>query len=97
MTALSTTIKRRYFEAIVKGTKGTEFKATSPFWRKRIDNKGLELDTIVFLCGKDVHKRQIMMIQEVPTEPILKDLINTPTMYAIHLGLEIKNTKEEKP
>jgi hypothetical protein len=62
MTALSTTIKQRYFDAIVKGTKATEFKATSPFWRKRIERKGLELDTIVFLCGRQVHRRQITLI-----------------------------------
>jgi hypothetical protein len=97
MTSLSTTIKRKYFDAIVKGEKHTEYKATSPFWRKHIEGKGLGLDRIVFLCGKDVHKRQILMIQEVKTESWLKGMVDTPTMYAIHLGLSLddKETTEK--
>jgi hypothetical protein len=89
MTALSMTIKRKYFDAIVKGEKHTEYRATSPFWRKRIDGKGLGLDCIVLICGKDVHRRQILQIQELPTEPWLKGMVDTPTMYAIHLGISL--------
>jgi len=96
MTTLSTTIKQKYFDAIVSGAKGTEYKETSPFWVKRIDGKGLGLNEIVFICGRKVHRRQIIMIQKVQTEAFLSDIIRTPMMYAIHLGLEIKGNNKMK-
>ena len=93
MTSLVLRIRKPYFDAIVSGEKRTEFRKASPFWKKRIHGAGLELDTAVFICGKQVHRRKIMMIQEIETpswfsEQGQKD-VDTPTCYAIHLGPQI--------
>jgi hypothetical protein len=86
-------IRKQYFDAIVSGEKTTEFRRASPFWRKRIVSKGEALDTAVFICGKQIHRRQITLIQEIETpswfsEQGKKD-VDTPTCYAIHLGKQI--------
>ena len=91
MTSLVLRIRKRYFDAIVSGEKMTEFRSASQFWRKRIEGKGEALDTAVFICGKQVHRRKITMIQEIETptwfsEQGKKD-VDTPTCYAIHLGV----------
>jgi hypothetical protein len=93
MTSLVFRIRKRYFDAIVCGEKTTEFRRASPFWRKRIVGKDETLDTAVFICGKEVHRRQITMIQEVDTpswfsEQGKKD-VDTSTCFAIHLGKQI--------
>lgn len=94
MTSLVFRIRKRYFDAIVSGEKTTEFRRASPFWKKRIVGKEA-LDTAVFICGKQVHRRKITMIQEVNTpswwfsEQGNKD-VDTPTCYAIHLGEILK-------
>lgn len=89
LTSLVLRIRKRYFDAIVSGEKTTEFRRASPFWKKRIVGKEL-LDTAVFVCGKQVHRRKITLIQEIETpswfsEQGKKD-VDTPTCYAIHLG-----------
>lgn len=94
MTSLVFRIRKRYFDAIVSGEKTTEFRQASQFWRKRITGKGETLDTAVFICGKQVHRRRITLIQEVETptwfsEQGKKD-VDTPTAFAIHLGVEKK-------
>lgn len=94
MTSLVFRIRKRYFDAILSGEKTTEFRKTSQFWRKRIEGKGETLDTAVFLCGKRIHRRKITLIQEVETptwfsEQGKKD-VDTPTVFAIHLGVEKK-------
>jgi len=85
-------IRKEYFDAIASGEKTTEFRRASPFWRKRIVDKGISLDTAVFICGKRVHRRRIVMIQEVETPSWFKeqsDDVDTPTCYAITLGKEV--------
>jgi hypothetical protein len=83
-------IRKRHFDAVVSGEKTTEFRRASPFWRKRIEGKGEALNTAVFICGKQVHRRKITLIQEVETpswfsEQGKKD-VDTPTCFAVHLG-----------
>jgi hypothetical protein len=87
-------IRKQYFDAIVSEEKTTEFRRASPFWRKRIEGKGEALKTAVFICGKQVHRRKITLIQEIETpswfsEQGKKD-VDTPTCFAIHLGSEVK-------
>lgn len=86
-------VRKRYFDAIVSGDKQTEYRADTPFWRARIDGKGVEGEDpwiFVFLCGKRIHRREITLIQKINTpswfsEQGKKD-ISTPKCYAIHLG-----------
>jgi len=90
MTSLVFRIRQRYFDAIVKGEKITEFRRASPFWRTRIVGKGETLNIAVFICGKKIHRRQITLIQEVDTPDFFSDQgkkdVDTPTCFAIHLG-----------
>ena len=90
MGSLVFRIRRNYFEAIVRGEKQTEFRKASKFWRKRIEGKGESLNTAVFICGRDVHRRQILMIQEIQTPDWFsnqgKKDVDTLTCFAIHLG-----------
>ena len=98
MTSLVFRIRQRYFDAIIKGEKRTEFRRASPFWRKRIEGKGEGLNTAVFICGKRIHRRQITLIQEVETPSFFSEQgkkdVDTPTCFAIHLGYEIDNSKK---
>lgn len=65
VTAQSFTVRRIYFDAIVEGTKTREVRALTDFWRT---NTTRILESIsrfgwaegVFLCGRDVHRRQIV-------------------------------------
>jgi hypothetical protein len=90
-------IRKRYFDAIVNGEKRTEFRRDSPFWQKRIDDKMIDENEewiAVFICGKRVHRRKITLIQKIETPSCLfseqgKKDVDTPTCYAIHLGLEV--------
>jgi len=92
-------IRKEYFDAIVSGEKTTEFRPDSPFWRTRIDGKGIEgeLWVAVFICGKRVHRREIVAIQKVETptwfsEQGQKD-VSTPKCYAISLGKEVAKAR----
>jgi len=94
MASLVFRIRRKYFDAIVRGDKRTEWRKASSYWINRIAGKGLELDTAVFICGKKVHRRRIVGITFLPTptwfsEQGKKD-VNTPDCFAIELGSEIK-------
>jgi hypothetical protein len=90
-------IRKRYFDAIVSGEKSTEYRPDTPFWRSRIDGKGVigEPDWIaVFICGKRVHRRVIWDIAKIDTpswfsEQGKKD-VSTLKAYAIRLGPEVK-------
>ena len=93
MTSLVFRIRKIYFDAIVSGEKTVEFRPHSEFWMKRIDGKE-EVDTAIFICGKRVHRRQIVQIELVKTpawfsEQGKKD-VSTPYCYAVHLGLEVE-------
>ncbi len=66
MTSLVCRIRKRYFEAIVCGEKTVEYRPQTDYWVKRIQGKA-DLDTVVFICGKKVHRRKITQIQVVKT------------------------------
>jgi len=93
MGSLVFRIRKRYFDAIVRGEKTTEFRKASDFWRKRIEGKGEALNTAVFICGKQIHRRQILMIQEIETPDWFseqgKEDVNTETCFAISLGAQV--------
>lgn len=97
MTSLVFRIRKCYFDAIVSGEKTTEFRVATSFWRKRIVGKGEALDTAVFICGKQVHRRKITLIQEIDTPSWFsvqgKKDVDTPTCYAIHLGPQIESNR----
>ena len=51
-------VRRRYFDAIVDGTKREEIRTNKPYWQKIL--LGDDPPQIaVFICGKDVHRRWI--------------------------------------
>ena len=94
MASLVFRIRTQYFNAIVRGEKKAEYRRASQFWRKRIIGKGLALDTAVFICGKRVHRRKIVAIQEIETptwfsEQGQKD-VDTSTCFQITLGSKVK-------
>lgn len=103
-------VRKRYFDDIVNGRKIIEYRNDSPFWEKRVfgfdpplaDNVKAPIHTIfpngnwiaVFICGKQIHRRQIMEIDRIKTpnsfsEQGKKD-VNTPYCFAFHLGRELK-------
>ena len=61
-------IRRRYFDAIVRGEKTTELRRASSYWyaavgRLRDDDMG-RCGVAVFVCGRDVHRRVIVGVDE---------------------------------
>jgi len=88
-------VRKRYYDAIVNGTKNVEYRKDSSFWLRRLARLSStamnpEPAIAVFICGKRVHRRKITRIDHVPTpkgfsEQGRKDV---PTMFcwAIHLG-----------
>ena len=92
MTSLVFRIRKRYFEAIVAGEKTVEYRPHTDFWEKRIKGK-TGLDTAVFICGKQVHRRKILKIQLVRTRGWFSDQgkkdVSTLYCYAIYLGSEV--------
>jgi hypothetical protein len=82
-------IRKRYFDAIVDGSKRVEYRKDSVFWFRRFVLRPPP-DIAVFICGKRVHRRRITRIEAVITpggfsEQGKKD-VSTPLCYAIHLG-----------
>lgn len=62
---ISFRIRRIYYDQIVEGTKTFELRPTSPYWDKKFQNFGRDEfigGQAVFVCGKDVHRREITKI-----------------------------------
>lgn len=96
VTAQSFTVRRPYFDAIVAGTKTREVRALTEFWKT---NTARIIESIarfgwaeaVFLCGRDVHRRQIVgvgwcedakeALGREPSEQGRKDLGFGPVVY----------------
>lgn len=92
-------IRKKYFDLIVEGHKNIEYRKDSPFWRKRFHfNPEWPLivppDIAVFICGKRVHRREILDVTYGKTPSSFSDQgkkdVPTPYCFAIHLGDEIK-------
>ncbi len=96
-------IRRIYFDAIVQGAKNREVRRRCPFWDIRVaavKARHTQHKPVVamFLCGQDVHQRQLVQVEEFPTaeaalgrspsEQGKKDLGDGP-VWVFHLGDEI--------
>jgi hypothetical protein len=93
-------IRRIYFDQIVAGTKTVEVRARKAFWIVRAQRAmaclflGIPVGCI-FLCGKDVHRRGLVLVEAYdtaeealgrpPSPQGLKD-IGTGPCYGFHLG-----------
>ena len=60
MKAVSLTIRRKYFDAIVSGEKKEEIRADIPHWQWLLGDAPPEM--AIFLCGRDIHYRLIKRI-----------------------------------
>ncbi len=63
--AVSFRIRRTYFDQIVSGSKDMELRRFSRYWQKvfrRILDHNTEPWVAVFVCGKDVHRREILKL-----------------------------------
>lgn len=82
MTTLHLTLKRKWFDQIVSGTKKTEFREIKPHWQTRLEGK--TYDEIHFRNG---------YAADAPFMRIECLGISKNGCYQIHLGsiLEIKN------
>ena len=87
MKILHLNLYRKYFDAILKGKKTTEYREVTPYWSKRLE--GRHYDVIQFRNG--YAKIAPTMIVEFKGMGIVT-FQTTPT-YAIELGniLEVKN------
>lgn len=70
MKKASFRIRKQYFDAIVKGEKKVELRNYSPFWIKRLLT-GTPPKIAVFVCGKQVHRREITSIETGNPKEIL--------------------------
>jgi len=59
MKTVSLTVRRKYFDAIVAGTKKEEIRANIPRWQWLLEDPP---DQVVFLCGRDQHCRRVTRI-----------------------------------
>jgi len=87
-------IRRIYYDQIVAGTKREELRKDCDFWRRRLINTDSPPDTAVFVCGKDVHRREITGVRIDQPEKVLgrplseqgKRDIPTATCIVVELG-----------
>ena len=85
MRVLHLNLYRKYFDAILKGTKTIEYRDITPYWSKRLE--GRYYDVIKFRNGyAKVAPEMIVEYKGIAIEP-------TEKRYAIQLGkiLESKN------
>ncbi len=102
MNRLVFRIRRVYFDAIVKGEKTEEIRRASRFWyaaagRLADDDMG-RCGIAVFVCGRDIHKRMIVGVDEFedaatalgrePSEQGRQDLGDGPVLV-FQLGEEV--------
>jgi hypothetical protein len=87
MKTLHLNLYRKYFDAILKGEKTTEYREVTPYWSKRLE--GRHYDVIQFRNG--YAKVAPIMIVEFRGTGIVT--FQTTSTYAIQLGeiLETKN------
>jgi len=94
--AISIRIREQYFDAIVSGEKIVEYRKWSPYWLKRLTYKGERI--AVFVCGKRVHRREILRVERIPTPSHFSEQgkldVPTASCFAIHLGPEVHMLKK---
>ncbi len=102
-------VRKQYFDAIMAGKKTIEYRRNIGFWRKRIANikkvYGVEISpsrivfpapsevVAVFISGKRVHKREVLIIELIKTPDFFSDQgkrdVDTFTCWAFHLGKQV--------
>lgn len=98
---ISFRIRRIYYDQIVEGTKTEELRAMSEYWNKKFqgyNRKDFIGGQAVFVCGKDVHRREILRIHCVTPDQVLgrplseqgKKDIPTQSAWSIELGEAIE-------
>jgi hypothetical protein len=82
---LSTTIKRQYFDAIWKRRKTDEYRADTPYWRKRIE--GRIIDRITFICGRETMRVGVLFWSKIETPADLRHVVTTPMCFRLALDM----------
>jgi len=82
---LSTTIKRQFFDAIREKRKTDEYRADTPYWRKRIE--GRTIYKITFICGRDTMTCGVLFWQKIATPEEHRDIIKTPLCFRLALDV----------
>lgn len=79
-------IKRKYFDAIIRGDKKTEYRSLTPFYRSRIEGKNI---TAIYIRAGYNQKCPSALIE---VKNIKNDSFHefTGPAYSIHLGKIIK-------
>lgn len=86
-TMISTTIKRKYMDAILSGQKDVEYKAYNEYWCKRLH--GNSSGVINFLCGQQCYKYKYTAVDVIDTPQSVSDVIKTAKCFAVHLGRRV--------
>ena len=83
-------VRKEYFDAIVRGEKTVEYRKVSPYWFKRLCTR--EPLIAVFMCGKRIHRRRILRVEEIATPSWFSEQgrrdVCTETCLAVYLGAE---------
>jgi hypothetical protein len=94
-------VRKEYFNMLKSGEKTIEYRKDSAFWQKRVwldlsPEKQAALNLTedpwqaVFLCGQQVHRREIVRIERTKTPTDFsaqgKKDVPTPTCIAFFLG-----------
>lgn len=86
MSVLRATIKRRYFDAILDGTKTVEYREVKPYWSRRIEGRGISM--LCLTAGYSKNSPRLIVgvdsIKKIPAPPTIKHL--GKEVYAFHLG-----------
>jgi hypothetical protein len=87
---LQLNLHREYFAQIVAGTKKTEYRARTPYWRRRLENR--QYDVIRFRNGY-APKAPVMLVE---FKGIRIQRAGRGTEYAIRLGRILKLQRWKK-
>lgn len=86
MSVLRATIKRRYFDAILDGTKTVEYREVKPYWSRRIEGRNVSI--LCLTAGYSKKSPRLIVgvdrIVKMPPPPTVKGL--GKEVYAFHLG-----------
>lgn len=92
MKSIVLRIRKPYFEAIVNGEKTVEYRQASLYWLRRLSSR--QPRVAVFICGKRVHRRRILKVEQIPTPTDFSEQgqrdVPTAACFAIYLGEKIE-------
>lgn len=86
MSLVSMSIKRKYFDAILDGTKRIEYREVKPFWARRLEKHHVTMLRLTAGYSKRAPSLIVGVdrIEKIKSPPTIKNL--GPQVYAIHLG-----------